>query len=192
MSIRPYSAKTNFTVDNFADSSNSIDSNDMININSLKVIQPSLRKGPLSNYNIPAMTKIGMLKDATIPSETPSSTAEYKNILKNANLGQYRTLFTSPEKVVPKDTPDPKVKKVKLPIKFVKKEDVIETFFGSKIVAVHNDKLILRTLLYTLLFFILAHPKVLNYTARFIPNYDRLVIHMLVFLIIIISINYVI
>ena len=63
-----------------------------------------------------------------------------------------------------------------------KSEDAIEGFQGSRYQLYYNQNLLLKCLLFGILFYILASPKTYTYTNKFIPvNMDRIVVHTIIF-----------
>ena len=69
--------------------------------------------------------------------------------------------------------------------------EIIESFNGSIIHEMKNERLILKCILYGLLFYILANPRTFRYTSKIqiLKNLDSLVLHTILFIIIVYIIN---
>jgi hypothetical protein len=66
---------------------------------------------------------------------------------------------------------------------------IIESFYGSKLEDLKNDRILLKCVLYALLFYFLANEKVLKYVGSKLPKFDPLVINMIIFIVILLILN---
>jgi hypothetical protein len=92
-----------------------------------------------------------------------------------------------------KPTPTPSLIPISPP-SFQVEGEIIESFNGSIITEMKNERLILKCILYGLLFYVLAHPKTLRYTSKIehFKSLDALVLHTILFVALVYLINLVI
>lgn len=66
---------------------------------------------------------------------------------------------------------------------------IIEGFNGSVNKNLSNDKLLLKSILFGLIFYILSHPKTFELTKPITQKMDKLIIHTIVFILIVFCLN---
>lgn len=66
---------------------------------------------------------------------------------------------------------------------------IIEGFNGSVNKNLSNDKLLLKSILFGLIFYVLSHPKTFELTKPITQKMDKLIIHTIVFILIVFCLN---
>jgi hypothetical protein len=160
---------------------------------------------PLSNYNYnnPTMMPITLAPTSSpmdaMFKEMQSASSKAFNNYKNPVpfFGQTGEMPSASPSASPFESPiptamssqellNPPITEQTVIPKFSTNEPMIESFYGSKIENLKNEKLLLKSVFYGLLFYILANGKLLAFTSKYLPKFDPLVIHTIVFVLIII------
>jgi len=139
----------------------------------------SLHKPSITQH--PALGNIKYTMPTTpAPTITPKATpanlsgVEFKdlqNVFAGGNFKKFRKIIPSQPTEHPHTPPS---------------EEIIESFQGSQILNITNDRILLKSIGCGLIFYILANPRTLKLTEKYLPaTSDKLAVHTLVFMILV-------
>lgn len=129
----------------------------------------------------------------TPPAPTPQMPI-YKSVIPTMPSIQSMPTPTPPSKYIQITPPPPSPSQSESP-RYIQitpappSNPIIESFYGSKLEDLRNDRLLLKCLLFALLFYFLANGKVLKFMSNKLPNFDPLVINMIIFVVILLILN---
>lgn len=209
MSIKPYQLSR---IEHFQNSDEVFDTPDTISIPNSPNKLASSSSTPLGNiiYNAPTISPITMA-----PTLSPMDAA-FKSFASESGLANYKSkpsifsetiptppllgippqipIMSNPASITmsPMQTTEPNPTFMSSKPVFMQtptNTPIIESFYGSKLELLKHDYVILKCVLYALAFYILTYPKILKMTHRYLPNFDPLVMNMILFVIILIILN---
>jgi hypothetical protein len=144
----------------------------------------------LSNYSLkPSIFSETLPTPPISITSTPTSTSTPMPVSEALALMAEKSQSSLMQTVNPKSQEPTYITSDPLFMKTPTNTPIIESFYGSKLESLKHDYVLLKCVLYALAFYVLAHPKVLKMTNRYLPNFDPLVMNMLLFIIVLIVLH---